>query len=74
MFDKTETAVLSVSGMHCNHCRGKVEQALSSLKGVKSVDVDLASATAHVTYVPAKTNVEAMVAAVNDAGFGAEVR
>ena len=74
MFDKTETAVLSVSGMHCNHCRGKVEQALSSLKGVKSIDVDLASATAHVTYVPANPNVAATVAAVTDAGFGADAR
>jgi len=74
MFDKTETVVLSVSGMHCNHCRGKVEQALSSLKGVKSVDVDLASASARVTYVPAKTGVEAMIGVVNDAGFGAEVK
>lgn len=35
--------VLSVEGMSCGHCEKAVKGALSSLDGVSSVDVDLAS-------------------------------
>jgi len=33
--------VVKIGGMSCNHCKARVEKALSDLKDVKSVEVDL---------------------------------
>jgi len=33
--------VIKVSGMTCEHCKARVEKALSSVDGVKSAKVDL---------------------------------
>ena len=72
MFDKTENVKLKVNGMHCMHCKASVEEALKAVKGVKKAEADLESASATVTYVPAKTNIESLIAAVVAAGFEAE--
>ena len=72
MFDKTETVILNVTGMHCMHCRANVESALRAVKGVKDVKVDLENGRAEVKYIPAKANVDTLVSAVSALGFGAE--
>ncbi len=74
MFDKTEKLTLSVEGMHCNHCKGRVENALKSVKGVKKAEADLASATASVVYVPNKVEPQAIADAVSAIGFEAKVQ
>jgi copper chaperone CopZ len=33
--------VVSIQGMHCQHCMMKVNQALSSIPGVSNIHVDL---------------------------------
>ena len=38
----------TVSGMTCGHCVAAVTEELSSIEGVESVDVDLASGVAVV--------------------------
>jgi copper chaperone CopZ len=38
--------VLVIEGMSCNHCKMRVENALSALAGVESVSVDLTAKTA----------------------------
>lgn len=43
MFGKSKTVNFSVEGMMCEHCKARVEKALLDVKGVKSVDIDLAS-------------------------------
>ncbi len=40
--------VIKIDGMMCMHCQAKVEQALSGIKGVKSVTVDLENKQATV--------------------------
>lgn len=73
-FDKTENCVLSVDGMHCNHCKAKVENTLKALKGVKKAEADLNKSEALVTYVPNKITPEVLANAINEAGFKAEVK
>ena len=65
-FVKKEQTVLQVEGMMCEHCKARVEKALSSVHGVTSVKVDLAAKTAIVTGTVER---EALVAAVTEAGY-----
>ena len=71
MFDKTENVIISVQGMHCNHCKAKVENTLKSLKGVKKFTVSLEEANASVDYVAKKTTPQEIAAAITAAGFNA---
>lgn len=72
LFEKCESVTLSVSDMHCGHCKAKVEAALKAVKGVKKVDVNLENATAEVSYHALETSPEALAAAVTAAGFPAK--
>lgn len=74
MFDKTENTIISVSGMHCNHCKAKVENAIKSVKGVKKFEVSLDNASATVSYVPKKVTPQEIAAAVTQIGFEASVK
>jgi len=67
-FKKQKTTVLTVEGMMCEHCKARVEKALSAVSGVKKVKVDLAAKTATVT---GEVETEALVAAVTEAGYSA---
>ena len=71
MFEKKLTAKITVSGMHCNHCKAKVEAALKNAKGVKKFEVSLESATASVVYAEGKTTPSEIASAVTAAGFNA---
>lgn len=42
------TYVLTVNGMHCTHCSGSVQKALSAVAGVTKAAVDLESKKATV--------------------------
>ncbi len=74
MFDKTENIVISISDMHCNHCKGKVENTLKSLKGVKKFSVSLENANATVDYVAKKITPEEIASAITNAGFPASLK
>lgn len=65
-FRSDPAVVLTVEGMMCEHCKARVEQALSAVSGVKKVKVDLAAKTATVYGTAAE---EALVAAVKEAGY-----
>lgn len=62
-----DTITLHIEGMMCKHCQARVEQALSSVAGVASVDVSLEKKTATVT--GDDINKEALSKAVIDAGY-----
>ncbi|MBA1245782.1 MULTISPECIES: heavy metal translocating P-type ATPase [Pseudomonas] len=66
-----ETLVLSITGMTCASCVNRVERALRKVPGVGEVSVNLATEQAHVTAV-AGTSVQALIAAVRDAGYQAQ--
>jgi copper ion binding protein len=42
--------ILKVEGMSCGHCTAAVTRAVSALKGVSSVEVDLVKKTVAVKY------------------------
>ena len=69
----TETRVINVEGMTCGGCVKSVDNAVSQLQGVQSVDVDLEGNKASVTYDASTVTVEAIVEAIEDAGFDASV-
>ncbi|WP_107314291.1 heavy metal translocating P-type ATPase, partial [Burkholderia metallica] len=66
------TIALSVDGMHCGGCTGRVQRALAAVPGVVDATVDLDTHTATVT---AQDPVEAaqLVEAVGAAGYRAAV-
>lgn len=41
--------LFNISGMACDHCRSRVEQAIKTVPGVKTVEVDLRRGTAIVS-------------------------
>ncbi|MBT2391588.1 copper-translocating P-type ATPase [Streptomyces sp. ISL-1] len=62
---------LEISGMTCASCVARIERRLNKLPGV-AASVNLATASARVTYGPQVTPSE-LVAAVEAAGYGASV-
>lgn len=62
----TMTKEYKIKGMHCSHCQATVVKSISSVKGVKQVDVNLSTGIAKVE---GEHNAEDVVAAVKDAGF-----
>ncbi|MER2554204.1 MAG: cation transporter [Thauera sp.] len=60
---------IKVEGMSCGGCVKNVTGVLQALAGVEDVQVSLEKAVATVRHDPAKVSVEALRAAVEDAGF-----
>ena len=65
----SEQLTLPVRGMHCAACVGKVERALTTVPGVETATVNLATERATVTFDPARTTVPVLQAAVGAAGY-----
>ncbi|MFT2720491.1 heavy metal translocating P-type ATPase [Deinococcus sp. A31D244] len=65
----TATADLSVQGMTCAACVGRVERALKKVDGVLDAQVNLATERAHVTYLPGRVTDSDLNAAVTRAGY-----
>ncbi len=69
----SQTVELSVSGMTCASCAGRVEKALRAVPGVAKAEVNLASETARVE-ADAATSPASLVDAVERAGYSAAPR
>jgi len=52
------TTIYKVRGMTCNHCKATVENGLSQLSGVRSVQVDLAKSLVYVEGIPADNQIK----------------
>lgn len=63
-----------VTGMTCSACSAHVEKSVGKVSGVQSVQVNLLAGTMAVEYDEAVTNDDAIVAAVEQGGYGAAVR
>ncbi|MBY0270697.1 MAG: copper ion binding protein [Burkholderiales bacterium] len=64
-----ETKVVAISGMTCMGCVSSVKRVLGNLNGVSQAEVSLEKAQAAVTYDPGKTSLQAIKAAITDAGY-----
>lgn len=63
---------LTVSGMHCASCVGRIEASLSKVPGVSLAVVDLLSGRARIRLSDPSLPVERLVAAVTNAGYEAK--
>ena len=63
---------LSIGGMTCASCAGRVEKALAKVAGVKSVSVNLASERAHVDLL-GYVDPAVLIEAVGQAGYTAQL-
>jgi len=64
-----QTVTLSVPGMTCAACPITVKHALSKLEGVSKIDVRFERREAIVTFDNAKTTVQALTQATQEAGY-----
>ena len=62
-----------ITGMSCASCAARIEKTLQNLPGVESAGVNFAAGKAYVDYDPKLTTPPAMIKAVEDTGYGAEV-
>uniref|UniRef100_K7KDU6 P-type Cu(+) transporter n=1 Tax=Glycine max TaxID=3847 RepID=K7KDU6_SOYBN len=62
-----------IKGMACTSCSESVENALQIVEGVKKAIVGLALEEAKVHFDPNLTNVDKIIEAIDDAGFGADL-
>ena len=68
----TAKVELPITGMTCANCAMNVERTLNKkVPGVVRASVNFASERAAVEYLPSLTNVDEIIAAVQQAGFGA---
>lgn len=63
----------SISGMGCSACVARVEKAVSALSGIESVSVSLIENSMICEFDESRLSSEAIVNAVVDAGYGAEI-
>ena len=64
---------VEVYGMTCGHCQKRVADAISSLEGVESVEVDLESESATVSFDPQKISLDDIKGAIQKAGYSTEI-
>ena len=65
------TLRLSIRGMSCASCAGRVEKALTGVPGVLSAHVNLANDTAEVRILAGSVDGQALARVVERAGYGA---
>ncbi len=66
-----ETTTIKVGGMSCGGCVKNVTGALEGMDGVQKTDVSLEQAQAVVTFDAAIVQRDALLQAIEDAGFDA---
>jgi Cu+-exporting ATPase len=66
-----ESTSLKLRGMSCASCASNIEEAIRSLPGVETCNVNFAAESASVTYNSSKTDLGAIQDAVDAAGYSA---
>ena len=66
------TQNISIKGMTCEHCVGRVTETIQKLRGVADVSVSLEAKSATVRFDESKVTVGAIVQAIVEAGYEAE--
>ena len=69
----SERCDLTITGMHCASCVGRVEKAIQRVPGVQDVAVNLLAERAAVTFDRNQTRPEDLIAAVDNFGYGASL-
>ncbi|MCU4717413.1 heavy metal translocating P-type ATPase [Halapricum hydrolyticum] len=66
----TRTSHLDITGMSCANCSGTVQDALESLEGVETANVNFATDEGSVTYDPERVSLAEIYDAIEEAGYG----
>jgi len=66
------TTTFKVTGLYCDACQTKIQQALKRTDGVKSATVDLDKGSATVTYDDTKVKPDQIVRIIEKEGYKAE--
>ena len=66
--EENMTKVMTIEGMMCGHCTGRVQKALEAVEGVSTVTMSLEEKTATVE-MSAEVADEVLTAVVTDAGY-----
>jgi len=69
-----KSIVLDVQNMSCAMCKFTIKKALSSVEGTKQVIVNYEDKTAEVIFNPHKTNSDALIKAITNAGYPAAIQ
>ncbi|GBQ50916.1 MULTISPECIES: mercury resistance system periplasmic binding protein MerP [Alphaproteobacteria] len=70
----TKTVRLSVPGMTCTACPITVKKALTRVEGVEKAEVSFERREAVVSFDDAKTSVQALTKATENAGYPSSVK
>lgn len=60
--------IMTVNGMHCEHCKNRVESLLKEFDGIKTAKVDLEKKTVTIS-LKSEISDETLENAVKEAGF-----
>lgn len=63
-----------IQGMTCSSCSSHVEKAVKKLEGISKVNVNLLSNSMVVEFNETKININEIIKAVEDAGYGAKLQ
>ena len=67
-----ENTVIKVGGMSCQGCVKNITDVLNGMSGVASAEVSLNAGEAKLAFDPQLVSREALLGAIEDAGFDAE--
>jgi P-type Cu+ transporter len=70
----SKQTTLKITGMHCASCAMSVEKALQGTAGVSQANVNIATEKATIDYDPAVVSQEALKKAIENSGFGVNIR
>lgn len=60
---------LTVPEIHCGHCKTSIEEAVSALDGVESVEVQIDPRVVHLNYDESTVDLEDIKAAIESVGY-----
>ena len=66
------TLDLSIVGMHCDGCAGRIRSLLSKESGVHEISVSSQSGTGRIVYSPQSIDEQRIVTIIEHAGFAVE--
>jgi copper chaperone CopZ len=64
---------ISIQGMHCMGCVGRVERALNSSHGVSGARVNLAKGEAIIEYDSSQIDLEGLKEVIKGTGYAAQI-
>ncbi len=65
------TLQLTILGMNCGACVGRITRALNELDGIQAVEINLAAKSANIIVNDADMNSGTIIAAIAEAGYQA---